>query len=98
MYLLFDSVAAAHEVSFMLRLQWDGCNGVMLTSGFDRAALGTAVDLLGTECCLEGSSLPVALGGCWQPDEEKDELNLLAQRVLHRAVEWMIARDDGAPF
>ncbi|MBD2431202.1 MULTISPECIES: pentapeptide repeat-containing protein [Fischerella] len=56
--LLFDSVAAAHEIAFMLNGEWDECNGVNL-SKCDEVAINTAASLVDTSWCYQGTSVAV---------------------------------------
>jgi hypothetical protein len=56
--LLFDSIAAAHEISFMLNGEWDECNGVSM-SKCDEVAINTAACLVDTSWCYQGTSVAV---------------------------------------
>ena len=56
--LLFDSVEKANDVAFMLKGEWDGCNGVILDS-WDEVAVNTAASLLQTSWCYQGDSKAV---------------------------------------
>ncbi|MBD2770594.1 pentapeptide repeat-containing protein [Iningainema sp. BLCCT55] len=56
--LLFDSIAAAQEVAFMLQGEWDGCNGVLMTK-CDGVAVNTAASLMEAEWCYQGTALAV---------------------------------------
>ncbi len=49
--LLFTSSSAASEIAYMLRGDWDNCNGVTIQNS-DDAALETACQLLSTEFCF----------------------------------------------
>ena len=53
--LLFDSVAAASDVAFILGGKWDGCNGVVM-SKCDEVAVKTAANLAGAKWCYSGTS------------------------------------------
>lgn len=53
--LLFDTVAAASDIAFMVGGQWDGCNGVVLPSS-DEVAINTAANLVGALWCHQGDS------------------------------------------
>lgn len=53
--LLFDSVAAASDVAFILGGQWDGCNGVVM-SKCDEVAVNTAANLVSAKWCYSGIS------------------------------------------
>ncbi|MBW4569842.1 MAG: pentapeptide repeat-containing protein [Tolypothrix carrinoi HA7290-LM1] len=52
--LLFDSVAAASDVAFILGGQWDGCNGVVMTK-CDEVAVNTAANLVDAKWCYSGT-------------------------------------------
>ncbi|MEH1844357.1 MAG: pentapeptide repeat-containing protein [Nostoc sp.] len=56
--LLFDSIAAASEIAFMLNGQWDGCNGVIMAK-CDEVAVNTATKLLEATWCYQGASKAV---------------------------------------
>ncbi|MDZ8135727.1 MAG: pentapeptide repeat-containing protein [Nostoc sp. DedQUE04] len=56
--LLFDSITAANEIALMLNGQWDGCNGVIITSN-DEIAVNTAAKLLQATWCYQGTSKAV---------------------------------------
>ncbi|MCC5644317.1 pentapeptide repeat-containing protein [Nostoc sp. CHAB 5824] len=56
--LLFDSIAAASEIAFMLNGQWDGCNGVKIAN-CDEVAVNTATKLLEVTWCYQGASKAV---------------------------------------
>jgi uncharacterized protein YjbI with pentapeptide repeats len=56
--LLFDSIAAANEIAFMLKGEWDGCNGVVM-SKCDEVALNTAATLMDTGWCYQGAWVAV---------------------------------------
>ncbi len=56
--LLFDSIAAASEIAFVLNGQWDGCNGVIITK-CDEVAVNTATKLLEATWCYQGASKAV---------------------------------------
>lgn len=56
--LLFDSIAAAQEVAFMLQGEWDGCNGVLMTK-CDGVAVNTAASLMEAAWCYQGTALAV---------------------------------------
>ena len=60
--LLFESSDAAREVAWMLRVEWDGSNGVV-SSHFDKPSLETAAGLLGVKWCwsFEECKLPLSL-------------------------------------
>ena len=49
--ILLDSVHAAHEVAWMLRAEWDGCNGIVQDSQLDRVALETAAGICDAQWC-----------------------------------------------
>src|ERR671933_45538 len=53
--LLFDSATAASDIAFMLGGQWDGCNGIVLSSS-DKVAVNTAANLVGASWCHQGDS------------------------------------------
>lgn len=53
--LLFDSIAAAQEVAYMLQGEWDGCNGVLMTL-CDEIAINTAASLMLAAWCYQGAS------------------------------------------
>lgn len=53
--LLFDSIAAAQEVAYMLQGEWDGCNGVLM-SKCDEVAINTAASLMEAAWCYQGAS------------------------------------------
>ena len=53
--LLFDSSTAAQEIAFMLRREWDGCNGVVMPK-CDRVTVDTAANLVGAKWCHSGDS------------------------------------------
>ena len=61
---LFDSVAGAADVAFMLNGEWDECNGVIMTT-CDEVAVNTAANLVGCSWCYQSDreavliSLPV---------------------------------------
>ncbi|MEH2118186.1 pentapeptide repeat-containing protein [Nostoc sp.] len=56
--LLFDSIAAANEIAFILNGQWDGCNGVIIAK-CDEVAVNTAAKLLEATWCYQGASKAV---------------------------------------
>lgn len=56
--LLFDSVEKANDIAFMLKGEWDGCNGVVVTN-CDEVAVHTAASLLETSWCYQGDSKAV---------------------------------------
>jgi uncharacterized protein YjbI with pentapeptide repeats len=56
--LLFDSIAAAYDIAFMLKGQWDNCNGVVI-SKFDEVAVNTAASLMQTTWCYQGATVAV---------------------------------------
>ena len=58
--LLFDSSAAAQEIAFMLRSEWDGCNGVVM-SKCDRVTVDTAANLVGAKWCHSGDSFALLI-------------------------------------
>ncbi len=62
MIFLFDEIQAAREVAYMLRGEWDGCNGVVI-SKIDRAAIETAASLVDAKWCwsFEQCKLPTSL-------------------------------------
>lgn len=53
--LLFDSATTASDIAFMLGGEWDGCNGIVLTSS-DKVAVNTAANLVGASWCYQGDS------------------------------------------
>ncbi|WP_026734895.1 pentapeptide repeat-containing protein [Fischerella sp. PCC 9605] len=56
--LLFDSIAAASEIAFMLGGEWDGCNGAIV-SKCDEVAINTAASLMETTWCYQGAWVAV---------------------------------------
>lgn len=56
--LLFDSIAAAKDIAYMLNAQWDECNGVVITK-CDEVAVHTAASLMEASWCYQGASLAV---------------------------------------
>lgn len=56
--LLFDSIAAANDIAFMLNAEWDGCNGAVM-SKCDEVAINTAAILMGASWCYQGASRTV---------------------------------------
>ena len=54
--ILFDSVALANELAFMLGGEWDNCNSVALTK-YDRAAVSEAAALMGAKWCRSGDKI-----------------------------------------
>src|SRR5919199_1841667 len=56
--LLFNSVAAASEMAFMLGAEWDGCNGVVMPE-CDEVAVNTSASLVGASWCYQGDSTAV---------------------------------------
>ncbi len=56
--LLFDSIAAAQEIAFMLSGEWDGCNGVVMPK-CDEVAVNTATSLIEASWCYQNASLAV---------------------------------------
>lgn len=56
--LLFDSHIAAHEIAWMLRGNWDGCNGVSFISP-DEEAVDVAAKLHRANWCRTGDSCPI---------------------------------------
>lgn len=54
--LLLDSVEKANDIAFMLKGEWDGCNGVVITK-CDEVAVNTAASLLETSWCYQGDAL-----------------------------------------
>ncbi|MDM9383729.1 pentapeptide repeat-containing protein [Chlorogloeopsis sp. ULAP01] len=57
--LLFDSIAAANEVAFMLKGEWDGCNGAIV-SKCDEVAINTAATLMEAAWCYQGAWVAVS--------------------------------------
>ncbi|MFQ4141447.1 pentapeptide repeat-containing protein [Chlorogloeopsis sp. ULAP02] len=57
--LLFDSIAAANEIAFMLKGDWDGCNGVIV-SKCDEVAINTATNLMEATWCYQGAWVAVS--------------------------------------
>ncbi|MBF2065232.1 MAG: pentapeptide repeat-containing protein [Calothrix sp. C42_A2020_038] len=53
--LLFDSVEKAEEVAFMLKGEWDGCNGVIIYP-CDEIAVKSAASLIGASWCYQGDT------------------------------------------
>ncbi|MGB3641055.1 MAG: pentapeptide repeat-containing protein [Rivularia sp. (in: cyanobacteria)] len=53
--LLFDSCEAASEMAFMLRGDWNGCNGVAVDK-VDEIAIDTAANLIQAKWCYQGAS------------------------------------------
>jgi uncharacterized protein YjbI with pentapeptide repeats len=53
--LLFESIAGAQEIAFMLNGEWDGCNGVSVTQ-CDEVAINAAAALMTTAWCYQGVS------------------------------------------
>lgn len=51
---LFESKSAAQSAAFMLRGEWDGCNGIVLET-VDESALTTVLNLVKSSCCTIGS-------------------------------------------
>lgn len=68
--LLFDSVAAAADVAFMLNAEWDQCNGVIVAK-CDEVAVDTAANLVGASWC-------------YQSDDEAVLLQLTVDQLLSR--------------
>lgn len=58
--LLFDSSAAAQEIAFMLRSEWDGCNGVVMPK-YDRVTVDAAANLVGAKWCHSGDSFALLI-------------------------------------
>jgi uncharacterized protein YjbI with pentapeptide repeats len=56
--LLFDSVAAASDIAFMLNADWDGCNGVLMPND-DEIAVKNAADLMQARWCYSGASFAI---------------------------------------
>ena len=54
--LLFDSITAASDIAFILKGEWDGCNGVVM-SRCDEVAVSTAASLMQAAWCYQGASL-----------------------------------------
>lgn len=67
--LLFDSVEKANDIAFMLKGEWDGCNGVVIHP-CDEVAVNTAASLLQTSWCYQGDTKAVTLS--LQPKEFKE--------------------------
>ncbi len=53
--LLFDSCEAASEIAFMLRGDWNNCNGVAVDK-IDEIAIDTAANLIQAKWCYQGAS------------------------------------------
>ncbi len=56
--LLFDSIAAACEIAFMLKGEWDECNSVVLPK-CDEVAVNNAAALMKATWCYQGASIAV---------------------------------------
>lgn len=56
--LLFDSIAAASDIAFMLKGEWDGCNGVEIAK-CDEVAVKTAAAMIQAEWCYQGAEKAV---------------------------------------
>ena len=54
--ILFDSVASANELAFMLGGEWDNCNSVTLAQ-YDRIAVVEAAALIGAKWCCSGDRI-----------------------------------------
>jgi hypothetical protein len=59
--LLFETQAAAREVAFMLRCEYNGCNMITLPPVHDILALRTAIELTGSDFCFDGDHYPLGL-------------------------------------
>ena len=59
--LLFDSPSAAQEIAFMMRGDYDGCTLLTLPPLYDSIALRTAIELIGSEFCFVGDSIPIVV-------------------------------------
>jgi len=57
---LFDSIAAASDMAFMLKGDWDGCNSLVL-SKCDKVAIEAAASLLETSWCYQNTCEPVLI-------------------------------------
>ena len=53
---LFDSIASAEDLAFMLAGEWDGCNSITL-SKYDSVAVTEAAALIGAKWCRLGDSM-----------------------------------------
>ena len=53
--LLFDSCEAASEIAFMLRGDWNNCNGVAVEK-IDKITIDTAANLIQAKWCYQGAS------------------------------------------
>jgi uncharacterized protein YjbI with pentapeptide repeats len=58
--LLCDSIAAASDMAFMLKGDWDGCNSLVL-SKCDKVAIEAAASLLETSWCYQNTCEPVLI-------------------------------------
>jgi uncharacterized protein YjbI with pentapeptide repeats len=56
--LLFDSVEQANEIAFILKGEWDGCNGVIVDQ-CDEVAVNTAASLIQASWCRAGDAKAV---------------------------------------
>lgn len=56
--ILFESIAGAQEIAFMLNGEWDGCNGVIVTK-CDEMAVNAAAALMTNAWCYQGVSFAV---------------------------------------
>ncbi|MEG5195550.1 pentapeptide repeat-containing protein [Microcoleus sp. A6-C5] len=58
--LLCDSIAAASDMAFMLKGEWDGCNSLVLPKS-DKVAIEAAASLLETSWCYQNASETVLI-------------------------------------
>ena len=58
--LLFDSSTAAQDIALMLGGQWDGCNGIIMSSP-DEVAVNTAAKLYDASWCKNGDSVALLI-------------------------------------
>jgi len=71
--LLFNSRKAAQEVAWMLRGEWDGCNGVSFDL-LDEEAIITAAALQETGWCKPGDSYRISTNICFISQEAGEAL------------------------
>ncbi len=85
--LLFESQQAAHDVAFMLGLEYDGCNMISLPSVYDTIALRTAIELTGSDFCFDGDHHPIVLP-LFEGEPNSDSPEQQARRVTLKAQLW----------
>ena len=85
---LFDTVFAAQDVSYALRAEWDGCNGVKI-SEIEVEAFRSATSLANGQWCYVGDSEPIAV-----PEASADWSQAVATDLNRLQIAFPISRAE----